>query len=81
MLQQGIIIPSESAWSSPVVLVPKKGHGNSLDPKDWRFCIDYMKLNDVAIADQYALLRCDEVLEYFGNSKYYTTLDLIAGYH
>jgi hypothetical protein len=40
MEQQGLIEKSSSPWSSPVCLI-KKPNG------DWRFCVDYRKLNSV----------------------------------
>lgn len=44
MLEQGLIVPSKSAWSSPISLVRKRA---SL----YRFCIDYRKLNEVTVKD------------------------------
>ena len=56
-LDAGVIYPiSDSAWASPIQVVPKKGgttviktENNTLRPSrtviGWRICIDYRKLN------------------------------------
>ena len=67
MEKQGVIKPSTSPWSSPIVLVPKKD--GSL-----RFCIDYRKLNSVTKKAVYPLLRIDTLRE----TRYFT--DLVVGY-
>ena len=47
MLEQGLIGSSTSAWASRFVLV-------KIEDGNWRFCIDYTKLNDVTQKDFYA---------------------------
>jgi len=73
MMEQEIIQPSSSPWSSPIVLVKKK-NGKT------RFCVDYRKLNKITKRDTYPLPRIDEILDSLGKAKYFTSLDLASGY-
>ena len=74
LLKMNKIKESYSPWSSPVTLAGKKS-GN------YRFCIDYRKLNAITKPDAYPLPRIDELLEKYETSKWFTSLDLAAGYH
>ena len=75
LIENGLIEPSNSPWSSPVVLVLKKN-------KKWRMCVDYRKLNNVTIKDSYALPIIDEILFSMGRRvKIFTTIDLFSGFH
>jgi hypothetical protein len=74
MSDQGIIRPSKSAWSSPVVLVNKPD--GSI-----RICIDYRKLNMISLSDGYPVPRICEVFEQIGNAQYLSRFDLTKGYY
>lgn len=73
MLEAGVIRRSTSPWTSPVVLIPKPD--GSI-----RFCIDYRKLNKITRKDNQPLPRIDDLLDSFQKSKWFTSLDLAAGY-
>ena len=73
MQNQGLIVPSDSPWSSPVVIVRKKD-GSA------RFCVDYRRLNELTVKDPFPLPRVDEILETVAGAALYSTLDLASGY-
>ena len=79
MLQQGIIRPSVSPYSSPLWVVPKKSDASG--EKKWRIVVDYRNLNNVTVGDAYPLPNIEEILDQLGHSNYFTTLDLANGFH
>ena len=74
MLHDDIIRPSSSAYASPILLIPKKDN-------EYRFCVDYRKLNAVTEADVFPLPLIQDIFDLVGNSTIFSTLDLKAGYH
>lgn len=79
MLNENIIRPSTSPWSSPIWVVPKKQDASG--KQKWRVVIDYRKLNDITIGDSYPLPNITDILDKLGHSIYFTTLDLASGFH
>ena len=55
MLEAGIIVPSSSPWTSPLVPVRKKD--GSL-----RLCVNYRRLNQVTQEDRYPMPRVEDML-------------------
>ena len=73
MLAQGVIQPSTSPWSSPIVLVKKKD-------SSYRFCIDYRKLNSVTKINAHLLPRVGNLVAALNGNTIFSTLDLRSGY-
>lgn len=79
MLDQGIIRPSQSAWSSPIWVVPKKADASG--KRKWRIVVDFRKLNEKTIDDKYPIPNIADILDKLGNCHYFTTLDLASGFY
>ena len=70
MLDIGAIHPSNSPWTSAVVLLWKK------DGK-LQFCIDLRRLNAQTVKDVYSLPWIKEILDCLNGTVWFTSLDLI----
>ena len=92
-LDAGVIYPiSDSAWVSPVQVVPKKEgttviktENNTLHSSrivtGWRICIDYRKLNKATQKDHCPLPFLDQMLDRLAGHEYYCFLDGYSGYN
>lgn len=74
LLAADLIVPSNSPFASPVLLVLKK---DGL----WRFCIDYWKLNSITVKNRFPMPLVDEILDELVGTKYFAKLDMRLGYH
>src|SRR3954468_16960340 len=83
---------SDSAWVSPVQVVPKKGgmtvirnDKNELIPTrtvtGWRMCIDYRRLNQATRKDHFPLPFMDQMLERLAGKNFYCFLDGYSRYN
>jgi len=71
-IQLGVIEPSKSPWAAPAFIVYRNGKP--------RMVVDYRKLNEVAIADEFPLPRQEDILQALVGSQWLSTLDALAGF-
>lgn len=74
LLSEGVIRPSNSAYSSPIVLVKKKSG-------DYRLCVDYRELNKITVRDNFPTPLIDDQLDRLREKEIFTLLDLKNGFH
>jgi hypothetical protein len=61
MLVNGIIRPSQSPWSPPIWIVPKKMDASG--KTKWRTVVYYRKINEKTIDDRYPLQNINDLLD------------------
>lgn len=73
MLESGILRHSRSEYSSPCLLVPKKGG-------KWRLVIDFRNINKKLVGDKFPLPRLEDCLQFLNKAKYLSVVDLAQGF-
>jgi len=80
MLDAGIIRPSaNSEYACEYTCAAKKD--DSGDWTDLRFCNDFRPLNDCTPLDRYPLPHPDDIFNQLGDAKYFSKIDLRAGFN
>ena len=74
LLEAGVIGNSHSSWSAPIIVVPKGDGGK-------RLVIDYRALNKVTRKFVWPMPKVEDIFSQLNGAKYFSTLDLRAGYH
>ena len=78
LLKGGIIERcDQSAWASPIVMVPKKALGGVVR---WRMAIDYRYVNRLLQDDNYPLPVITDLYNKLHNKRYFTCIDLNWGF-
>ena len=74
LLEAGVIRNSHSSWSAPIIVVPKGDGGKCL-------VIDYRALNKVTRKFVWPMPKVEDIFSQLNGTKYFSTIDLRAGYH
>lgn len=74
LLAEGICVPANSPWASPIHLVPKKD-------KSWRVCGDFRRVNAVTIPDRYPIPHLHDFSHNLSGKTVFSKIDLKRAYY
>ena len=72
MLEMGVVRPSTSPYTWPIVIVKKDGSN--------RVCVDFRKLNKIAEVDPEAMTTAEDLFRRLSGKKHLSKIDLTKGY-
>ena len=73
-LEQGVVQPSSSPWSFPLIAVPKK-NGKT------RWVVDYRRLNEITVKDSFPLPNIEDNLSRLADSNIFSSIDGAGAFH
>ncbi|XP_060210958.1 uncharacterized protein LOC132637972 [Lycium barbarum] len=74
ILKAEIVMPSQSPFASPALLVKKKD-------STWRLCVDYKRLNSMTVKNKYPIPIIEDLLDELNGANVFSKINLRAGYH
>ena len=79
MLNQGIIQPSVSPFSAPLLLIDKRSYDVS-SKREKRLVVDFRRLNASTVPQRFSIPLMQETVLNIGKAKIFSSLDLASGY-
>ena len=79
LLRRGLVRDSLSGWNSPCLAVPKRDSAGGMTGV--RLVIDYRELNKISTQKMFPIPFVEDALNKLRGNQYYTSLDLMSGFH
>ena len=73
MLEMGVVRPTTSPYTSPIIMVKKKDGSNKV-------CVDFRKLNKINKVDHEPMMTAEDQFRRLSGKKYLSKVDLTKGY-
>ena len=73
MLEMGVVRPTTSTYTSPIIMVKKKDGSNKV-------CVDFRKLNKINKVDHEPMMTAEDQFRRLSGKKYLSKVDLTKGY-